>query len=102
MFCDSGSNGLDTTSTPSLPTTDISGLDDAYKVGKLTSEEKKLKIKKYMKKRNERNFNKTIKVCFNSYFSLNPNLFKTYLDFSCICISISMLVERHWRTVGQE
>ncbi|KAL0865582.1 hypothetical protein Bca101_044700 [Brassica carinata] len=50
---------------PVLPQlgTEITGLDDASfnKVSKLTAEQRKEKIHRYMKKRNERNFSKKIK-----------------------------------------
>ncbi|XP_075477774.1 uncharacterized protein LOC142518836 isoform X1 [Primulina tabacum] len=43
-------------------TSEISGLEDPnFKVGKLSAEERKRKIHRYMKKRNERNFSKKIK-----------------------------------------
>lgn len=46
-----------------LPTSDVAPLDDsAYKVGRLSVEERKEKIHRYMRKRNERNFSKKIKV----------------------------------------
>lgn len=42
---------------------EISSLEDpTFKVGKLTVEERREKIHRYMKKRNERNFSKKIKV----------------------------------------
>jgi hypothetical protein len=42
---------------------DISSLEDStFKVGKLSVEQRKEKIHRYMKKRNERNFSKKIKV----------------------------------------
>ncbi|KAJ4827968.1 hypothetical protein Tsubulata_009498 [Turnera subulata] len=48
------------TSTPL--TSEISSLEDsAFKVGKLSVEQRKEKIHRYMKKRNERNFSKKIK-----------------------------------------
>jgi hypothetical protein len=44
-------------------TPEISNLEDStFKVGKLSVEERKEKIHRYMKKRNERNFSKKIKV----------------------------------------
>ncbi|RWW26069.1 hypothetical protein GW17_00009570, partial [Ensete ventricosum] len=49
-----------------LPTSDVAPLDDsAYKVGRLSVEERKEKIHRYMKKRNERNFSKKIKISAN-------------------------------------
>lgn len=47
---------------------EINGLEDSTlnKVGKLSPEQRKEKIRRYMKKRNERNFNKKIKVRFFS------------------------------------
>ncbi|KAL6532447.1 hypothetical protein OROGR_014417 [Orobanche gracilis] len=48
--------------TPPLAS-EISSLDDpTFKVGKLSVEERKRKIHRYMKKRNERNFSKKIKL----------------------------------------
>ena len=51
--------------TPVLPQlgTDVTGLEDGSvnKVAKLTAEQRKEKIHRYMKKRNERNFSKKIK-----------------------------------------
>ncbi|XP_057543057.1 uncharacterized protein LOC130821353 [Amaranthus tricolor] len=49
--------------TSSAPiNTEISSLDDStFKVGKLSMEQRKEKIHRYLKKRNERNFNKKIK-----------------------------------------
>ncbi|XP_038977314.1 uncharacterized protein LOC103703997 [Phoenix dactylifera] len=45
-----------------LPASDISALDEStFKVGRLSAEERKEKIHRYMKKRNERNFSKKIK-----------------------------------------
>jgi len=51
---------------PALGPVDINGLEDSTlnKVGKLSPEQRKEKIRRYMKKRNERNFNKKIKVRF--------------------------------------
>lgn len=44
-------------------TSEISSLEDPnFKVGKLSAEERKRKIHRYMEKRNERNFSKKIKV----------------------------------------
>lgn len=46
-----------------LAATDISAMDDSsFKVGRLSVEERKEKIDRYMKKRAERNFSKKIKV----------------------------------------
>ncbi|TVU48439.1 hypothetical protein EJB05_08076, partial [Eragrostis curvula] len=54
-----GSNG----SPPTLPQTELSGLEDpTFKVTRLSPEERKEKIHRYIKKRNERNFSKKIKV----------------------------------------
>ncbi|KAL8171306.1 hypothetical protein V2J09_023110 [Rumex salicifolius] len=48
-------------STPPL-STEISNMEDsAFKPGKLSAEQRKEKIQRYMKKRNERNFSKKIK-----------------------------------------
>ncbi|KAJ8513425.1 hypothetical protein OPV22_003859 [Ensete ventricosum] len=54
--------GCSGNSRPPLPATDISPLEDSsYRVGRLSVEERKEKIHRYMKKRNERNFSKKIK-----------------------------------------
>ncbi|OEL17695.1 hypothetical protein BAE44_0021285, partial [Dichanthelium oligosanthes] len=54
-----GCNGSPTT----LPPTELSGLEDStFKVVRLSPEERKEKIHRYIKKRNERNFSKKIKV----------------------------------------
>ena len=46
-----------------LPPTELSGLEDStFKVVRLSPEERKEKIHRYIKKRNERNFSKKIKV----------------------------------------
>ncbi|RCV18258.1 hypothetical protein SETIT_3G285700v2 [Setaria italica] len=53
-----GCNGNPTT----LPPTELSGLEDStFKVVRLSPEERKEKIHRYIKKRNERNFSKKIK-----------------------------------------
>ncbi|KAF6156427.1 hypothetical protein GIB67_009085 [Kingdonia uniflora] len=49
-------------------TSEISNLEEStFKVGRLSVEERKEKIHRYMKKRNERNFSKKIKTCCPSY-----------------------------------
>lgn len=51
------------TNPTALPTSEITPLDDStLKVGRLSPEERKEKIHRYLKKRSERNFNKKIKV----------------------------------------
>ncbi|CAN1144894.1 Zinc finger protein CONSTANS-LIKE 3 [Linum perenne] len=51
-----------TTSSPPLTTTELTNLEESsFKVGKLSVEQRKEKINRYMKKRNERNFSKKIK-----------------------------------------
>jgi len=51
---------------------EISHLEDStLKVGKLSVEQRKEKIHRYMKKRNERNFSKKIKVLY-----LNTNIYE--------------------------
>jgi hypothetical protein len=53
-------------SQPTLPQTALSGLEDpTFKVTRLSPEERKEKIHRYIKKRNERNFSKKIKVLFS-------------------------------------
>ncbi|XP_037437144.1 zinc finger protein CONSTANS-LIKE 4-like isoform X2 [Triticum dicoccoides] len=53
-----GCNG----SPPTLPPTETSGLEDStFKVVRLSAEQRKEKIHRYIKKRNERNFSKKIK-----------------------------------------
>lgn len=53
---------------------EMSSLEDSTfnKVGKLSVEQRKEKIHKYMKKRNERNFNKKIKVYIYTQHIHNP------------------------------
>ncbi|KAL1535694.1 hypothetical protein AAHA92_28447 [Salvia divinorum] len=55
-------HGGATTATTSSLASEISSLEDpTYKVGKISVEERKRKIHRYLKKRNERNFSKKIK-----------------------------------------
>jgi len=54
--------GVATTSSAPLATEITSVEDSSFKVGKLSTEQRKEKIHRYMKKRNERNFSKKIKV----------------------------------------
>ncbi|KAL3828292.1 hypothetical protein ACJIZ3_017094 [Penstemon smallii] len=57
-----GGGAISSSSTPPPLASEISSLDDpTFKVGKLSPEERKRKILRYMKKRNERNFSKKIK-----------------------------------------
>jgi hypothetical protein len=50
-------------SPPTSPQAELSGLEDStFKVTRLSPEERKEKIHRYIKKRNERNFSKKIKV----------------------------------------
>ncbi|KAJ4874020.1 CCT motif family protein [Raphanus sativus] len=62
LDCGEDQNHLPKPVLPELGT-EITGLDDASvnKVSKLTAEQRKEKIRRYMKKRNERNFSKKIK-----------------------------------------
>lgn len=54
-------------STSTTLASEISSLEDpTFKVGKLSAEERKRKIHRYLKKKNERNFSKKIKVLFSS------------------------------------
>lgn len=63
-----GGGGINCTSLAS----DLSSLKDTtFKVGKLSTEERKEKIHRYMKKRNERNFSKKIKVLLPLYFNFS-------------------------------
>ena len=56
-------------------TSDISTFEEsAYKVGRLSVEERKEKIHRYMKKRNERNFTKKIKVSLSLSLFLSLSL----------------------------
>lgn len=59
-----------------LPTEITSLEDPAYKASKLSAEEKKEKIHRYLKKRNERNFSKKIKV--SSMFTWHKFIFSQY------------------------
>lgn len=58
-----------TGNSTSLPTEIPMAEDPNFKVGKLSVEERKEKIHRYMKKRNERNFTKKIKVLLLSISS---------------------------------
>ena len=66
-----------------LPASDITPLEDStLKVGRLSPEERKEKIHRYLKKRTERNFNKKIKVRWTSSFVIvqksnifNPDIY---------------------------
>ncbi|KAK3417214.1 hypothetical protein EUGRSUZ_H02954 [Eucalyptus grandis] len=61
-FCAESQKLMNANSSSAPFATDISNLEDpTYKVGKLSVEQRKEKIHRYMKKRNERNFNKKIK-----------------------------------------
>lgn len=63
--------GAATTTTSSLAS-EISSLEDpTYKVGKISVEERKRKIHRYLKKRNERNFSKKIKVIIFVYIYIS-------------------------------
>ena len=53
-----GGAGNSTSLAPDIPNMG----DQTFKVGKLSVEQRKEKIHRYMKKRNERNFSKKIKV----------------------------------------
>lgn len=80
---------------PVLPQlgTEITGLDDPSfnKVGKLSAEQRKEKIHRYMKKRNERNFSKKIKVFVLNHHNrikpYNTDLFKYFgYIFVVVCM----------------
>ncbi|KAI4342642.1 hypothetical protein MLD38_027242 [Melastoma candidum] len=61
-FCGESQNTTSGTGGTPPFTSDISSMEDpAFKVGKLSVEQRKEKIHRYMKKRNERNFSKKIK-----------------------------------------
>ncbi|KAF8015775.1 hypothetical protein BT93_H1341 [Corymbia citriodora subsp. variegata] len=61
-FCPESQKVMNGNSSSAPFTTDITNLEDpTYKVGKLSVEQRKEKIHRYMKKRNERNFSKKIK-----------------------------------------
>jgi len=94
---------------PVLPQlgTEITGLDDPSfnKVGKLSAEQRKEKIHRYMKKRNERNFSKKIKVfVLNHHNRIKPVVIHipicSHVFFVIFCCS--MHVGRRWQIVVQE
>ncbi|KAI4303959.1 hypothetical protein MLD38_039536 [Melastoma candidum] len=61
-FCGESQSATNGSGATPLFTSDISSLEDpTFKVGKLSVEQRKEKIHRYMKKRNERNFSKKIK-----------------------------------------
>ncbi|XP_026657038.2 two-component response regulator-like PRR1 [Phoenix dactylifera] len=59
-----------------LPASDISALEEStFKVGRLSMEERKEKIHRYLKKRNERNFSKKIKyACRKTLADSRPRI----------------------------
>ena len=64
---------------------EISNLvDSTFKVGRLSAEQRKEKIHKYKKKRNERNFSKKIKVLSNLHLTFTISNF--YINICCIWI----------------
>nr|GMD80338.1 two-component response regulator-like APRR5 [Ipomoea batatas] len=104
-------SGAGSTSTPLA--SDITSLEDStFKVGKLSVEQRKEKIHRYLKKRNERNFSKKIKIsfirlilCYNIHISVLPSIgvhthqglgrdrerYPMSLFSECWCRSISLL-----------
>lgn len=72
--------------------------DQTFKVGKLSVEQRKEKIHRYMKKRNERNFSKKIKVLIHSFShssSSSPPCYKCDMHvrnhFPTICLCVYFL-----------
>lgn len=62
-------NGGSSSTPPPPLASEITSLEESsFKVGKLSAEERKERIHRYMKKRNQRNFSKKIKV-LNSLFN---------------------------------
>lgn len=56
-------DGHGSAATAPVRPAELSAFDDpTFKLGKLSTEEKKEKIHRYLKKRNQRNFSKKIKV----------------------------------------
>lgn len=79
---------------------EMSSLEEStFKVGKLSVEQRKEKIHRYMKKRNERNFSKKIKV---NFFHLCTRWIKLNLSLTLKNWYGSMPVEKHWRIVDLE
>lgn len=99
MFVD-GQQLVRTSSSPAAAAaaaaaTDLPLLDDSpFKVGRISAEERKEKIHRYMKKRNERNFSKKIKVTILSHRTRNVSDSKLTIQEN----NHSMHAERLWRT----
>ncbi|KAK3417204.1 hypothetical protein EUGRSUZ_H02941 [Eucalyptus grandis] len=76
VFCTASQKLMNANSSSAPFATDISNLEDpTYKVGKLSVEQRKEKIHRYMKKRNERNFSKKIKyACRKSLADSRPRV----------------------------
>ncbi|XP_062209829.1 uncharacterized protein LOC133911553 isoform X2 [Phragmites australis] len=78
-----GCNG----SPPTLPPTEISNLEDStFKVARLSPEERKEKIHRYIKKRNKRNFSKKIKyACRKTLADSRPRVHGRFAKNDELC-----------------
>ncbi|CAL9130519.1 unnamed protein product [Musa acuminata var. zebrina] len=69
-----------------LPGSNVSAMDEStFKVGRLSVEERKEKITRYIKKRNQRNFSKKIKVKLTvlKVIEIQPKLIAIHLQYAC-------------------
>ena len=74
----------------------MTGIEESNtKVGRYSVEERKDRILRYLKKRNQRNFNKTIKVSISSKssLSLSPSIYSLLIGLLC-----SMHAGKLWPT----
>ncbi|KAM0922193.1 hypothetical protein ACQ4PT_006408 [Festuca glaucescens] len=88
-----GCNG----SPPTLPPTEVSGLEDStFKVVRLSAEQRKEKIDRYIKKRNERNFNKKIKyACRKTLADSRPRVRGRFAKNEELCEATRSSYQNH-------
>ncbi|KAM0916440.1 hypothetical protein ACQ4PT_010163 [Festuca glaucescens] len=88
-----GCNGSPST----LPPTEVSGLEDStFKVVRLSAEQRKEKIDRYIKKRNERNFNKKIKyACRKTLADSRPRVRGRFAKNEELCEATRSSYQNH-------
>ncbi|KAE8771028.1 Zinc finger protein CONSTANS-LIKE 5 [Hordeum vulgare] len=84
-------------SPPTLPPTEVSGLDDStFKVVRLSAEQRKEKIHRYIKKRNERNFSKKIKyACRKTLADSRPHVHGRFAKNEELCEATRSSSQNH-------
>ncbi|KAI4994293.1 hypothetical protein ZWY2020_029341 [Hordeum vulgare] len=84
-------------SPPTLPPTEVSGLDDStFKVVRLSAEQRKEKIHMYIKKRNERNFSKKIKyACRKTLADSRPHVHGRFAKNEELCEATRSSSQNH-------